>query len=69
MTEANIVAFRNRFMTLATMAKEFGGHRHTYLAALRAANVAPFAPDGNDYGHLYLRKDVELVLRRQNLID
>lgn len=62
-------AFHRRFMTLSSPAKEFGGQRHTYLAALQSGDVEPFAPDGEDYGHLHLRKDVEPVLRRHKLID
>ncbi len=68
MTEADIAAFHHRFMTLSSMANEFGSHRHTYLTTLRFADVAPFAPDGEDYGHLYLRTDIEPVLRRHRLI-
>ncbi|HEY9037874.1 MAG TPA: hypothetical protein VIN05_02885 [Roseovarius sp.] len=68
MTEADIAAFHQRFMTLSSMANEFGGHRHTYLTALGSADVAPFAPGGEDYGHLYLRDDIEPVLRRHRLI-
>ncbi|WP_324755182.1 hypothetical protein [Roseovarius sp. Pro17] len=68
MTEADIAAFHHRFMTLSSMADEFGGHRRTYLTALRSTEVAPFAPDGEDYGHLYLRNDIESVLRRRGLI-
>ena len=64
MTEVDIAAFHQRFLTLTSMAEEFGGHRHTHLAALRSADVSPFAPDGGDYGHLYLREDVEPALRR-----
>lgn len=69
MTEANMIAFHARFMTLTTMTEEFGGHRQIYLAALRSAGVPTFMPDGEDYGHLYLRSSVEPVLRKQRLID
>ena len=69
MTEGDIAAFHARFMTLTSMARKFGRHQRTYLAALQSADVTPFAPNGEDYGHLYLRQDVEPVLRHHQLID
>ncbi|MHA3980094.1 TniQ family protein [Halovulum sp. GXIMD14794] len=63
LSETDIAAFHARFFTLPTMAAEFGEHRQTLLAKLRAAGIKPYAPDGEDYGFLYLRKDVESVLR------
>jgi hypothetical protein len=60
-TEPQIAAFHARFLTLPSMAAEFGEHRRTLLAKLRAAGVKPFAPNGEDYGHLYLREDVQAV--------
>ncbi len=68
MTEVDIAAFHKRFMTFPSMAEELGGHWRTYCTVLGAAEVATFAPEGEDYGYLYLRKDVEPVLRRHRLI-
>ncbi len=68
MTEANIAAFHSRFMTFPSMAEEFGGHWRTYWTTLCSADLTRFAPEGEDYGYLYLRKDVEPVLRRHRLI-
>ena len=62
-TPGDIAAFRRRFVTSSMMEREFGLHRQTCLARLRAAGVTPFSPDGQDYGFLYERQDVEKVLR------
>lgn len=62
MTEDDVEAFHARFLTLPTMAVEFGEHRRTLLARIRAAGIKPFGPDDQDYGHLYLRESVEPVL-------
>ena len=63
MTESDIDAFHARFLTLPTMAAEFGEHRRTLLARIRAAGIRPFGPDDQDYGYLYLRESVEPALR------
>ena len=44
------------------MAVEFGEHRRTLLARIRAAGIEPFGPDNQDYGHLYLRESVGPIL-------
>lgn len=63
MTEGDVEAFHARFLTLPTMAAEFGEHRRTLLAKITAAGIKPFGPDDQDYGHLYLRERVEPILR------
>ena len=57
-TQADIDAFRSRFMTTTTMAAEFGLDRRSVVAKLKAYGIAPFSPNGEDYGSLYLREDV-----------
>lgn len=61
-SEADEVAFHKRFMTLTTMATETGEDRRSLLAKLKAAGITPFAPEGEDYGALYLRQDVKGTL-------
>lgn len=55
--------FHKRFLTAATMEKEFGVDRRTLLAKLRAAGVGVFTPGGQDVGQVYLREDVEAGFR------
>lgn len=61
-TDAHMAAFHRRFLTLRLIRKEFGLRHHTCVTRLRAAEVTPFAPDGQDFGPIYERKDVEQVL-------
>ena len=56
--DTDIAAFHERFMTLTTMGQEFGLHRNTIRAVLKAHDVQPFSPDGEDYGAIYLRGKV-----------
>lgn len=56
--DSDIVAFHARFMTPTTMGQEFGLHRNTVRAVLKAHDVSPFSPDGQDYGAIYLRDEV-----------
>ena len=58
--------FHKRFLTAATMENEFGIHRRTLLAKLRAARVDFFAPNGKDVGQVYLREDVEAGFHRKS---
>jgi hypothetical protein len=58
----DITQFHKRFMTPATMEQKFGQHRKILLGKLRAAGVETFAPNGEDYGPVYLRNEVEAVL-------
>ncbi len=62
-SEADIADFNRRFLTLTQMQAEFGIHRHTCAANLKAAGVRPFAPDGQDFGALFERMKAEPVLR------
>jgi len=62
LSEHDADAFHGRFLTPTTMMVEFGEHRQTLLRKLKDAAVMPFKPNGEDYGTLYLRTDIEAVL-------
>lgn len=64
MSEADMAAFHRCYLTHLTIVKQFGEHRNAILARLKAAGVAPFRHDGQDYGAIYLRHEVEAVYRR-----
>jgi len=63
-SEDDKAKFHRRFLTPATMQSEFGLHRQTCTARLRAAGVRPFSPGGVDFGPLYLRQEAEPVLQK-----
>ncbi len=55
-------AFHRRFYTPRTMAQAHGKSWQSMTATLRAAGIAVFSPDGEDYGTLYLREDVDRTI-------
>lgn len=59
----DIAEFNARFLTASTMEREFGLHKKTLIAKLKAAHVKAFAPNAQDLGALYLREDVEAVIK------
>ncbi|NOE28326.1 hypothetical protein [Ruegeria sp. HKCCD6157] len=59
MTEDDIAAFHQRFFTQKTLADEYNGFWRTLVAQLQAGGVEPFTSDGETFGHLFLRADVE----------
>ncbi|MFD2741712.1 hypothetical protein ACFSUD_19325 [Sulfitobacter aestuarii] len=63
-------AFNQRFYTPRTMAQAHGKSRQSMTATLRAAGVEVFSPDGEDYGPLYLRQDVDRIITQtsENII-
>ena len=63
MTEADIAVFHERYFTLPTMAREYGIDRRALLTRLKSSAIRPFKPNDQDYGHLYLRKDVDAFLK------
>ena len=63
MTKDDISVFHERYFTLPTMALEDGIDRRTLLTRLKSSEVHPFKPKGEDYGHLYLRRDVDALLK------
>jgi len=64
MSPEDIAALHRRFLTLRTMATEFGTGRDAFLARLEAAGIRRFAPGGVDHGPIWLRVEVETALRR-----
>ncbi|WP_176504532.1 TniQ family protein [Cereibacter ovatus] len=64
MTDADIAAFHLRFTTTTTLEVELGEHRNTILARLTSNGIAPYRPDGQDYGPIYLRDDIKRALPR-----
>jgi hypothetical protein len=63
MTPEDMAAFHRRFVTLTTLSAETGHHRNTLKGLLAARRITPFAPDGQDFGAVYLRSDVAAVTR------
>lgn len=57
MTPGDGAAFHRRYLTPTTIESEFGLHRNTSLAILKAGGVARFSPDGVDYGAIWLRSE------------
>ena len=62
MTEAYIASFHEKFLTLTAMQAETGLHRNSILSLLRTASVGVFAPEGLDFGPIYLRQEAMPVL-------
>jgi len=67
-TKEDIDKFHARFLTTSTMEREFGLHKRTLLAKLKAAHVKAFAPNAQDFGALYLREDVEAVIKPARIV-
>lgn len=63
LTEADVAAFHKRFLTSSTMEREFTQHKRTLLAKQRAAHVTTFAPNDQDFGAIYLREEIEAVVK------
>lgn len=63
MTPEDMAAFHRRFVTLTTLSAETGQHRNTLKGLLAAHRISPFAPDGQDFGAVYLRADVAAIMR------
>ena len=57
-------AFHRRFVTMRTLSAETGRAIPGLRVQLKRAGVALFSPDGQDFGHLYLREEVEAALER-----
>lgn len=62
MSEADMAAFHGRFLTLASLAAVLGQHRNAAAALIRGACILPFAPDGQDFGAIYLRVDLAPII-------
>ncbi|WP_406721626.1 TniQ family protein [Thioclava litoralis] len=57
MSDTEITAFRQRFVTPTMITEETGLHRNTIFAVFSAASVRLFRPDGLDAGPIYLRNE------------
>lgn len=59
----DIASFHRRFVTLTTLSAETGHHRNTLKGLLAASKVGRFAPEGQDFGPVYLRAEVSQAVR------
>jgi hypothetical protein len=48
-------------MTIAIMVERLGLDRSNVRKRIRANGIARFAPDGAEYGKIYLRRDVQFL--------
>ena len=58
-SEKDIEAFHQRFLSQKTLAIEYNGFWRTLVEKLMSLGVEPFTSDGESFGHLFLRVDVE----------
>lgn len=61
MDEADIAAFNAHFATPTMLIGETGLHRNTLYKLLDTARVEPFAPNGRDFGAVFLRSDLAKI--------
>jgi hypothetical protein len=61
LSAADVAAFHDRFMTIATIVERLGLDRSEVRKRIRARSIARFAPDGAEYGKIYLRRDVQFL--------
>ncbi len=57
-------SFHERFVTLTTLSLETGRHRNALRRLVAAPRVPRFAPDGKDFGPVYLRAEAVAALGR-----
>ncbi|NBZ87628.1 TniQ family protein [Stagnihabitans tardus] len=62
----DIEAFHQRFVTIPILALERGLPIPKVRAALKAARVQPFSPQGQDYGRIFLSSEAETAFGRRN---
>jgi hypothetical protein len=62
LTAENISSFHRRFVTLPILSEETGHHRNTIKSILEDSRFLRFAPDGQDFGPVYLREDAAKAL-------
>ncbi len=62
MTSADVAAFHRRFVKVPSLAAETGRTIFEIRADLKRAEVPVFAPEGQDFGRLFLREAVEAAL-------
>jgi hypothetical protein len=61
-----IALFHQRFVTLTTVANASGQHRNTLRGIFATSRVGRFAPEGRDFGPVYLRAEVARALRQSH---
>lgn len=62
-SESSIAAFRARFLNLTMIKQEFALQRNVSRSILTDAAVRPYLPGKENFGSVYLRIEVEQVLR------
>lgn len=63
--EVDAAKFRCRFLTFSMIQAEFAVPRMTARLFIKQAGVVPYAPEGQDFGNLFLRADVEALIRQR----
>lgn len=64
LTTDDVSSFHERFVTLTSLSLETGLHRNTLRRIVAAPGVPRFAPDGRDFGPVYLRAEAVAALGR-----
>lgn len=64
-TEKDIEAFHQRFLSQKTLASEYNGFWRTLVEKLISRGVEPFPSDGEGFGNLFLRVEVEREFGRK----
>ena len=57
----DVSSFHERFVTLTTLSIETGRHRNTLRKIVAPPRISRFAPDGRDFGSVYLRAEAVLL--------
>ncbi|MBI1494505.1 hypothetical protein [Halocynthiibacter styelae] len=63
LTQDDIAAFHERFVTQNTLATKYSTFWRTIISQLKSEGIAPFTFKGEEYGHLYLRAHAEEFLQ------
>lgn len=61
-SKADAEEFHAKFVTLRTLAKTHGASWQKMSGELREKGIAPFSPDGRNYGNLYSKSDADAAL-------
>jgi hypothetical protein len=63
MTEEDIAAFHEKFVTITTMVKETGQHRNTIRTLLKHGNVWTVTRDGRAFHQIWRREEVLHIVK------
>ncbi len=63
-SQSDAEAFHAKFYTLRIMSSKFGRSWQRLSAELAAASIKPFSPGGENFGHIYLREQVDRHLEQ-----